>query len=126
LEQAWRKFGAILWCNSVIFGKNFSDGRILSAILLESRSKLSHLGRRVAIHSGALYLSEPKARSRAGDHVFMAGTEDIPINNGAVLNILQIIRAVMSSATEDKLRALFVNAKMAVSMQCTLKEVGHP
>jgi hypothetical protein len=47
LEQARRKLGAILWRDSVIFGKNFSDGRILSAILLESRSKSSHLGRRV-------------------------------------------------------------------------------
>jgi hypothetical protein len=41
-----RKLGAILWRDSVIFGKNFSDGQILSAILYESRSKLSHLGRR--------------------------------------------------------------------------------
>jgi hypothetical protein len=44
LEQAWRKLGAILWRDSIIFGQNFSDGRILSAILLESRSKSSHLG----------------------------------------------------------------------------------
>jgi hypothetical protein len=58
--------------------------------------------------------------------MFMADNEDIPINNGAVLNILQIIRAVMSSAAEAELGALFINAKMAVSMQCTLKETGHP
>jgi hypothetical protein len=57
--------------------------------------------------------------------MFMAGTEDIPINNGAVLIILQIIRAVMSSAAEAKLGALFINAKTAVSMRCTLKEMGH-
>ncbi len=51
LEQARRKLGAILWRDSVIFGKNLSDGRILSAILLELRSKLSHLGRCVmAVH----------------------------------------------------------------------------
>jgi hypothetical protein len=58
--------------------------------------------------------------------MFMAGTEDIPINNGAVLNILQIIRAVMSLAAEAKLGASFINAKMTVSMQRTLKEMGHP
>jgi hypothetical protein len=58
--------------------------------------------------------------------MFMAGNEDIPINNGAVLNILQIIRAVMSSAAEAKLCALFINVKTAVSMQHTLKEMGHP
>jgi hypothetical protein len=81
---------------------------------------------RLAIHSNASCLSEHKAHNRAGGHMFMAGNKDIPINNGAALNILQIIRAVMSSAAEDKLGALFINAKMAASMQRTLKEMGHP
>jgi hypothetical protein len=58
--------------------------------------------------------------------MFMAGNENILINNRAVLNILQIIRAVMSSAAEAKLGALFINAKKAVSMQRTLKKMGHP
>ncbi len=58
--------------------------------------------------------------------MFMAGTEEIPINNGAVLNILQIIKAVMSSAAEAELGVLFINAKTGVSMQRTLKELGHP
>ncbi len=55
----------------------------------------------------------------------MASTEEIPINNGAVLNILQIIKAVMSSAAEAKLSMLFINAKMAVSIRRTLEEMGH-
>ncbi len=42
---------------------------------------------KLAIHSNASYLSEPKARSRAGSHMFMAGTREIPIKNRAVLNI---------------------------------------
>ncbi len=46
--------------------------------------------------------------------MFMAGKDKIPINNGAVLNILQRIRAVMSSAAEAELGALFINAKTAV------------
>jgi hypothetical protein len=54
LEQARRKLGAILWRDSVVFGENFSDGRILSAILLESRSKSSHLSRRVTTSKDAL------------------------------------------------------------------------
>jgi hypothetical protein len=45
---------------------------------------------KLAIHSDVSYLSEPKACSRAGGHMFMAGSEEIPINNGAVLNISQI------------------------------------
>jgi hypothetical protein len=48
--------------------------------------------------------------------MFMAGTEEIPINNGAVLNISQIIKAVMSSTAEAKLGALFINAKTAMSI----------
>jgi hypothetical protein len=81
---------------------------------------------RLGTYSNALYLFEPKARSRAGGNIFMAGTEDIPINNGAVLNILQIIRAVMSLAAEAELGTLLINAKTVVSMQHTLKEMGHP
>ena len=80
----------------------------------------------LAIHSDASYLSEPKAQSRAGGHMFMAGDDEIPINNGAVLNISQIIKSVMSSAAEAELGALFINAKTAVSMRTTLEELGHP
>jgi hypothetical protein len=46
----------------------------------------------------------------------MAEKDKIPINNGAVLNISHIIWAVMSSAAEAELGALFINAKSAVSM----------
>jgi hypothetical protein len=80
----------------------------------------------LAIHSNASYLSKPKARSRAGGHMFMAGNEEIPFNNGAVLNISQIIRAVMLSAAEAELGALFINAKTTVSIRQTLIELGHP
>ncbi len=74
------------------------------------------------MHSDALYLSEPKARSRAGSHIFMTGMEDIPINNGAVLNILQIIRTVTSLAAEAKLGALFINAKTASQCNAHLRK----
>jgi hypothetical protein len=80
----------------------------------------------LAIQSDTSYLSKLKACSRAGGHMFMAGRDDVPTNNGAVLNILQIIRAVMSSATDAELGALFINAKTAVSMCHTLKDLGHP
>ena len=80
----------------------------------------------LAVHSDASFLSKPKARSRAGGHMFMSANNDIPTNNGAVLNILQIIRAVMPSAAEAELGALFINAKTAVSMRHTLEELGHP
>jgi hypothetical protein len=41
----------------------------------------------LAIHSDASYLSKPKARSHAGRDMFMAGRDNVPTNNGAVLNI---------------------------------------
>jgi hypothetical protein len=62
------------------------------------------------IHSEASYLSEPKAQNRAGGHFFLSdGTNEAP-NNGVILNTSQIIKFVMSSAAEAKLRALYINA----------------
>ena len=103
--------------------KNFLDYMATQeeAILTYKASKMV-----LAIHSDASYLSEANARSRAGGHMFMATDEDIPQNNGAVLNISQIIRAVLSSAAEAELGALFINAKTAVSLRQTLEELGHP
>jgi hypothetical protein len=80
----------------------------------------------LAIHSDALYLSEPKARSRAGGHFFLYDNDKDPTNNGAVLNVSKVIKAVMSSAAEAELGALFINAKIAVPMRKTLEELGHP
>jgi hypothetical protein len=80
----------------------------------------------LAIHSDVSYLSDPKSHSRAGGHMYMAGKDEIPINNGAVLNISQIIRTVMSSTVEAELGALFINAKTTVSMRQMLIELGHP
>jgi hypothetical protein len=62
-------------------------------------------------------LSNPKAQSQAGSHMFLAGTEEIPTNNGAELNILQIIKAVMSSAAKATLGALFIKTKTAVALR---------
>ena len=57
----------------------------------------------LTVHSNASYLSEPKACSRAGGRMFMSANDNTPTNNGAVLNISQIIRAVMSSAVEAEI-----------------------
>ena len=55
----------------------------------------------------------------------MAGKEEIPRNIGAVLNVSQVIKAVMSSADKAELGALFINAKTAVLIRTTLVEMGH-
>ncbi len=79
----------------------------------------------LAIHSDASYLSKPKARSRVGGQHFLSRDEPFPPNNGAVLNISSILRAVMSSAAEAKLGAFFINAKAAIPIRQTLQELGH-
>ena len=55
----------------------------------------------------------------------MSDKSQFPPNNGAVLNIAQIIKAVMASAAEAELGALYINAKKAVPMRITLEEMGH-
>ena len=79
----------------------------------------------LASHSDAGYLNEPQARSRAGGHFFLSNNAAIPQNNGAVLNIAQIIKNVMSSAAEAELGALYIIAREAVYMRAILKEMGH-
>ena len=76
----------------------------------------------LAVHSDASYLSEPKARSRAGGHFFLSSD---PPNNGAVLNIAHIIKNVMSSATEAELAGLYIMAREAVYIRIILEELGH-
>jgi hypothetical protein len=80
----------------------------------------------LAIHSDAGYLNERKSRSRAGGHFFLSSNVQCPPNNGAILNVAQIIKAVMSSAAEAELGGLFINAKEAVYIRNILTEMGYP
>ncbi len=52
--------------------------------------------------------------------------QKIPPNNGAILTIATIIKAVMSSAAEVELGTLLINAKEAVYLQQILEEMNHP
>ena len=56
----------------------------------------------------------------------MSTNADIPPNNGAILNIAQIIKAVVSSAAEAELGGIFTNSKEAVHLRNILIEMGHP
>ena len=80
----------------------------------------------LAAHSDASYLSESKARSRAGGHFFLSENDTFPSNNGAVLTVAQIIKAVMSSAAEAELGALYINSREAIPQRHLLEEMGHP
>ncbi len=80
----------------------------------------------LVIHSNASYLSKPKAHSQAGGHFFMSSNTADPANNGAVLNIAQLIKTIMSLAAEAELGVLYINACEAVPMQNLLQGMGHP
>jgi len=75
----------------------------------------------LAGHSDASYLSETNTQSRAGGHFFMSNDDAIPNNNGAILTISQIIKAVMSSTAEAEIGALYVNCKEAIPARHTLE-----
>jgi Reverse transcriptase (RNA-dependent DNA polymerase) len=81
------------------------------------------------IHSDASYLSEPKARSRAGGLFFLNGLADSiaagPKLNGAIHVNSIIMRNVLASATEAEVGALFHNAQEACILRQTLDELGH-
>ena len=80
----------------------------------------------LAVHSDASYLSESKARSRAGGHFFMSSDRQMPPNNGPVLILCQIIRAVMPSACEVEIGAMYMNVREVVPTRKTLEEMRHP
>jgi hypothetical protein len=80
----------------------------------------------LAGHSNASYLLESKARSRAEGYFFMSTDTAQPPNNGAVLTIAQIIKAVMTSAAEAETGALYINCREAIPARHTLEYMGHP
>ena len=79
----------------------------------------------LAAHSNASYLSDTKARSRAGGHFFMSSDIAVPENNGAVHTVAQIIKTVMSSVAEAELGALYINCREAIPARHLLKVMGH-
>jgi hypothetical protein len=83
---------------------------------------------RLISHSDASYLSETRARSRAGGFHFL-GTNAPPheqLINGAINCISCIIPAVTSSATEAEYAALFLNAIDAEGIRLQLSDLGYP
>jgi hypothetical protein len=91
------------------------------AIITYSASKMI-----LAVPSYAGYCNEKKSRSRAGGHFFLSNDDEFPPNNGAILTIATIIKAVMSSAAEAELGALYINAKEAAYIRQILIKMGHP
>ena len=78
----------------------------------------------LAAHSDASYLSESKARSRAGAHIFLSNNDPIPQNNGPVLSISAVLRSVYGSVAEAELAALYKCATEMVPLRNALEEMG--
>ncbi len=70
----------------------------------------------LAVHSNASYLNERKLQSHAGGHFYLSNHAPYPPNNGAILNIAKVINAVVLSAAEAELGALFMDAREAISL----------
>jgi hypothetical protein len=79
----------------------------------------------LCIHSNEGYCNEKNTLSQAGGHFPLSNDDRFPPNNGAILTNATIIKAVMSSAADAELGALFLNAKEAVYLRQILTEMGH-
>jgi hypothetical protein len=91
------------------------------AIITYSTSKMI-----LCIHSNAGYCNEKNAQSRAGGNFFLSNNDQLPPNNGGIKTNATIIKAVMSSAAEAELGALFLNTKEAEYLWQILTKMGHP
>ena len=79
----------------------------------------------LTIDSDAAYLVAKGARSRAGGFHYLGNKEGTMIN-GSIAAIAKIIKNVMASAAEAEVAALYMNARLAVSIRIALIELGHP
>ena len=77
-------------------------------------------------HSDAGFHNESKGRSREGDHNLLSENDAIPRWNIPVLMLSQIIKFVISCASEAELRTLFITAQEMVAMRNTLEEMKWP
>jgi hypothetical protein len=80
----------------------------------------------LAVHSDVGYCNKKKLRRQAGGHFFLSNNNKIPPSNGAILTVATIINAVMSSAAEAELGALYLNTKKTAYLQQILAKMSHP
>ena len=73
------------------------------------------------------YLVAPKARSRAGVHIYMVGNKvsNIQIINAPIMLIATILKIVIGSA-EAEVAALYHCAQELVPLRQACIELGHP
>ena len=59
-------------------------------------------------------------------HIMLSEDTPVPTSNGSLLTVSQIIKFVMSSATEAKISGLFICAKAMVPLRNTLIKMSWP
>ena len=62
-------------------------------------------------HADSAYLNVSQARNLAGGHIMLSEDAPIPLHNGPVLVIAQIIKNVISSTSKAELAGLFAISK---------------
>ena len=86
------------------------------------------------IHTDTSYLTESKARSRAGGYHFFSDKPILqitansppPMHNHPVLVLCKLIDAVMSSTQESETGAGIINAREDLAIRQAAIEMGHP
>jgi hypothetical protein len=95
---------------------------------LESTIRYSASDMQLKIHSDALYLSEPKAKSRIGGYFYLGNKTNSrmkPLSNGPLLCHITVLKHVVSSVAEAEFVARFVNSREVTVTRTTLAEMGH-
>ena len=79
------------------------------------------------IHSDASYQLDTESHSHAGGHLFLVSNNhtDTSEKNSAIHTTCEIIKNVMSAASEAECGATFINCKAVVPLRITLEEMGH-
>ena len=117
--------------------KNYVDTLwLLNYAIMHPNAKIQYTvsNMKVHIHSDASYVSEHRARSRAGGHYFLGDERpDMatppttrPRLNGSIHSISRIMSNVMGSATEAKIGAAYINDQESVPIRTFLLELGNP
>ena len=74
-------------------------------------------------NSDTVFHNKSKGNSRSGAHIFLSENNPMIRWNGLVLTLAQIIKFVMSSASEAELGAIFSTAREIAATRNTLEEM---
>ena len=101
--------------------------QLLDYVATHSHAGICYLASNMilTVHTNASYLSKHNTCSWASAHFYLTNKGDKEFNNGAILNLVSIIKHVMSLASEAELAALYYGCKIAVPIQTTLDKMGH-